>query len=70
MNTVKIGIFGLGRGSSFYNSILLNNGEIVAVCDRREEKLEEASQTVQTWLESVSEESDAENVPMEESKTE
>lgn len=34
------------------------------------EKLEEASQTVQTWLESVSEESDAENVPMEESKTE
>lgn len=42
MNTVKIGIFGLGRGSSFYNSILLNNGEIVAVCDRREEKLEEA----------------------------
>ena len=34
------------------------------------EKLEEASQTVQTWLESVGEESDAENVPMEESKTE
>ena len=42
MRTVKMGIFGLGRGSSFYNNILLNNGEIVAVCDRQEEKLEEA----------------------------
>lgn len=42
MKTVKIGIFGLGRGSSFYNNILLNNGEIVAVCDRQEEKLAEA----------------------------
>jgi len=42
MRTVKIGVFGLGRGSSFYNNILLNNGEIVAVCDRQEAKLEEA----------------------------
>lgn len=42
MKTVKIGIFGLGRGSSFYNNILLNNGEIVAVCDRQEAKLEDA----------------------------
>ena len=42
MRTVKMGILGLGRGSSFYNNILLNNGEIVAVCDRQEEKLEEA----------------------------
>ena len=42
MKTVKMGVFGLGRGSTFYNNILLNNGEIVAVCDRQEEKLEEA----------------------------
>ena len=42
MRTVKMGVFGLGRGSSFYNNILMNNGEIVAVCDRQEEKLEEA----------------------------
>jgi predicted dehydrogenase len=42
MKTVKMGVFGLGRGSSFYQNILLNNGEIVAVCDRQEEKLEEA----------------------------
>ena len=42
MRTVKMGVFGLGRGSSFYQNILLNNGEIVAVCDRQEEKLEEA----------------------------
>ena len=34
--TVKFGIFGLGRGSTFYNVILSNNGEIVAVCDRNE----------------------------------
>lgn len=37
-----MGIFGLGRGSSFYDSILLNNGEIVAVCDINKDKLEEA----------------------------
>lgn len=42
MKTVKMGIFGLGRGSAFYDSILLNNGEIVTVCDINKEKLEEA----------------------------
>ena len=42
MKTVKFGIFGLGRGSSFYQSILANNGDVVAVCDRDVAKLEEA----------------------------
>ena len=37
--TVKFGIFGLGRGSSFYKAVLSNNGDIVAVCDRDENKL-------------------------------
>ena len=37
--TIKFGIFGLGRGSTFYKNILMNNGEIVAVCDISEEKL-------------------------------
>lgn len=36
---IKIGIFGLGRGSAFYQDILLNNGEIVAVCDKDPGKL-------------------------------
>ena len=40
--TVKFGIFGLGRGSTFYNVILSNNGEVVAVCDRNEKKLADA----------------------------
>lgn len=40
--TVKFGVFGLGRGSSFYKAILANNGEIVAVCDKNEEKLKQA----------------------------
>jgi len=39
---IKIGVFGLGRGSSFYQNILLNNGEIVAVCDMNEQKLADA----------------------------
>lgn len=34
---IKIGIFGCGRGSSFYDCILANNAEIVAVCDFNEE---------------------------------
>jgi len=44
MRQIKFGIFGLGRGGSFYRDILANNGDIVAVCDRSEEKLEEAKQ--------------------------
>ena len=37
--TVKIGVFGLGRGGDYIKSILLNNGEIVAVCDSDDAKL-------------------------------
>ena len=39
MRKIKFGIFGLGRGSAFYNSIRVNNGEIVAICDMNEQKL-------------------------------
>lgn len=42
--TVKLGLFGLGRGSSFYDSIMLNNGELVAVCDKNEKKLKKAKE--------------------------
>ena len=35
MKTIRIGVFGLSRGASFFDSILANNGEIVAVCDSR-----------------------------------
>lgn len=42
MKKISIGIFGLGRGASFYNDITANNGDIVAVCDKDEEKLAEA----------------------------
>ena len=40
--TIKIGIFGLGRGSAFFESILLNNGEIVAVCEKNQKKMDAA----------------------------
>lgn len=39
MKKIKIGVFGCGRGAAYYNSILMNNGEIVAVCDFLEEKM-------------------------------
>ncbi len=39
MKKIKIGVFGCGRGASYYESILMNNGEIVAVCDFDEEKM-------------------------------
>lgn len=42
MRIIRLGIFGLGRGGSFYKDIMANNGEVVAVCDRREECFEEA----------------------------
>ena len=34
MKTIRIGVFGLQRGASYFDNILANNGEIVAVCDK------------------------------------
>ena len=42
MEKIKFGIFGLGRGSGFYDGVKANNGEVVAVCDFDEEKLKKA----------------------------
>jgi len=42
MGNIRIGVFGLGRGASYFSSILMNNGEIVAVCEKNEETLQEA----------------------------
>jgi len=44
MRKIKMGVFGLGRGSSQYDSILLNGGEIVAVCDMNDERLAKAKE--------------------------
>jgi len=41
---IKVGIFGLRRGSHFYKAFFYNNGNIVAVCDREDEKLEAAKE--------------------------
>ena len=46
MRKIKFGIFGLGRGSAFYNSIRVNDGEIVAICDMNEAKLEAAKAAI------------------------
>ena len=37
--TIKFGIFGYRRGEDYYKSILANNGSIVAVCDKSEDRL-------------------------------
>lgn len=42
MKTIRIGVFGLSRGASFFDSILANNGEIVAVCDSRPKARQDA----------------------------
>ena len=44
MNKIKFGIFGLGRGSGFYDGVSANNGEVVAVCDFDEKKLKKAKE--------------------------
>lgn len=41
---IKVGIFGLRRGASFYKAFFYNNGNIVAVCDREDAKLEAAKE--------------------------
>lgn len=48
MKKIKFGIFGLGRGSAFYNSIRVNDGEIVAICDMSEAKLAAAKEAIGT----------------------
>lgn len=40
MRTIKIGIFGAGRGGTFIDNIVKNNGEVVALCDKRLEAME------------------------------
>ncbi len=42
MDTIKIGIFGLGRGGGFNDNIIGNNGKIVAMCDRDKNKYNDA----------------------------
>ncbi|MBO5463432.1 MAG: Gfo/Idh/MocA family oxidoreductase [Clostridia bacterium] len=44
MKKIKFGIFGLGRGSSFYDSIIANDGDLVAVCDFDENKFASAKE--------------------------
>lgn len=39
MKKIRLGIFGLGRGGGFSETVAANNGEIVALCDRDEEKM-------------------------------
>ena len=42
MKKIRLGVFGLGRGSTYFDNIINNDGEIVAVCERNEEKLKDA----------------------------
>ena len=44
MKKIRIGIFGLGRGGSFYKSIAACGGEVVALCDRDGKKMKEAKE--------------------------
>ena len=42
MKKIKLGVFGLGRGKDYFDNIINNDGEIVAVCERNEKKLNDA----------------------------
>ena len=42
MKQIRIGIFGAGRGSAFFTSILANNGNIVAICEKNPNRLKSA----------------------------
>lgn len=43
MRRIKIGIFGLRRGATFFDSIYGNNGEIVAICDNDDSYIKKAA---------------------------
>ena len=42
MKIIRIGVFGVRRGSDFFKSILSNDGEIVAICEKNPERVEAA----------------------------
>ncbi|MBQ4630275.1 MAG: Gfo/Idh/MocA family oxidoreductase, partial [Clostridia bacterium] len=44
MKKIRVGIFGVRRGSNFFDSFLANNAEIVAVCDKSDAHLEKAKE--------------------------
>ena len=48
MDKIRIGIFGLARGENFIENLQLNGGEIVAVCEQREKKIEECKDQIET----------------------
>ena len=43
MKTIRIGVFGLQRGAYYFDNILANNGEIVAVCDKAQRFVDAAA---------------------------
>lgn len=47
MKTIRLGIFGLGRGSGFAEIINVCGGEVVAMCDRDVAKMESASEDLE-----------------------
>ncbi len=47
MGKIRIGIFGLGRGENLIDSLKVNGGEIVAVCEQNEKKIEECKDKIE-----------------------
>ena len=46
MKTIRIGIFGLYRGANFIDSMLANNAEIVALCDKNTKRTADANERI------------------------
>ncbi len=46
MKTIKVGIFGANRGYDNAKSIMLNDAEIVAICDKKEDLLKRAQDKI------------------------
>ena len=44
MKQIKIGIFGLNRGGEYISSLLANNADIVAICDKEDYWLNKAQE--------------------------
>lgn len=46
MEKIRIGIFGLGRGENLIDSLKVNGGEIVAICEQSEKKIAECKEKI------------------------
>ena len=65
MDQIRIGVFGVNRGSDYFRALLGNNANIVAICDKDDFWLNKAKETLGEGVASYSSFDEFINHPMD-----